>query len=144
MSKGSKGLFNLSKDIKGLVASYLVQEDASVAKNEIMHEYTDYFVRNGYLDVLKYFQICENNPERNRYLCRLAASNGHLNVLKHLYDIDPVNKMDLSVGMHAARGGHLDVLKYLHENECPRDQNAYIEAAFKGNLDVLKYLHQNK
>ena len=39
--------------------------------------------------------------------------------------------------------GHLEVLKYLHQNGCPWNEDACLEAAECGHFEILKYLLQN-
>ena len=148
MSKG----FDLNKDMKGLVGSYLEREDVSIAKGQLpvpkecYRNVCDYVASKGYLDVLKYLHRTADVGLRGRCFwgtdtCVYAAGGGHLECLKYLHANGCPWTADACSS--AARGGHLEVLKYLHANGCPWDKSVCYHAAGGGHLEVLKYLHDN-
>ena len=148
MSKG----FDLAKDLKALVGSYLAQEDVSIAKWQIYEDVCAFAAGAGYLNILK--DLRNKGYSLNGDICDFAAGGGQLDVLKYLSTNSRREPLGggffwgVNIFLSAASNGHLNVLKYLYNNGCPPkgplrgwSTHACAGAAYGGHLDVLKYLH---
>lgn len=116
-----------------------ISELEILTNTEYEDHFTDYAIKHGFLNLLKYLH--KNEYYLDNLACNLAAKHGFLEILEYLHKNG--FSWNENACLEAAKNGFLEILKYLHENGCSFDEDACEYASCNGHLDCLKYLHEN-
>ena len=90
---------------------------------------------NGHLEILKWAR--SEGCQWSKWICWLAAGKGHLETLK--WAISEGCQLDKWICIYAACNGHLETLKWARSQGCPWDEQVCSYAASNGHLETLKW-----
>jgi hypothetical protein len=103
---------------------------------------TNFPIRNGDLDVLKYaFESCQHQYISSEII-QLAVFYEHLHILDYLVEKWGKDTLVHNVTTSAACDGEASIIKYFNETYY-LDDNVFYLAAKYGQLNIVQYLHES-